>query len=117
MDRTVVAPGNLDAKYAALRAKLLALDTRLNGNPAKNAIGAWNDPSIGDRLFHALIGTFRSTYGPTPLIRSSLDIAKEELQVVRDELQGLIDNDIANFEKELQALGAPWTPGQSLPTL
>lgn len=117
MDRTVVSPGDLDAKYAMLRTKLMALDTRLNGNPAKNEIGAWNDPSIGDRLFHALIGTFRSTYGPTPLIRSSLDIAKEELQILRDELQGLIDNDIASFEKELQALGAPWTPGQTLPTL
>ena len=117
MDRTASAPGDLDGKFAALRAKLLALDTTLNGNPAKNQIGAWNAPSIGSRLFHAQIGTFRSTYGPTPAIQQSLDIAKEELKEVRDALEKLISEDIPAFEQELQSLGAPWIPGQSLPDL
>ncbi|MBB6519833.1 VPS10 domain-containing protein [Pseudoteredinibacter isoporae] len=118
LDRTSTAPGEYDARFAALRSKLLALDTRLNGNPAKNQIGAWNDTvSVYDRLFHAQIGTFKSTYGPTPAIQSSLDMAKEELLEVRAELNRLIGEDIPAFEKELQSLGAPWVPGQPLPSL
>lgn len=117
LDRTSVAPGELDAKYAALRAKVYELDTLLNGNPQQNQVGAWGEVSISDRIFHALIGTFRSTYGPTPAIRTSLDIAKEELTEVRDALDALMMKELPAFEQELQSLGAPWIPGQSLPTL
>ncbi|GAA6151755.1 VPS10 domain-containing protein [Pseudoteredinibacter isoporae] len=118
LDRTSVAPGEYDAKFAKLRSQLLALDTRLNGNSAKNQIGAWGDDvSVFTRLFHAQIGTFKSTYGPTPAIQSSLDMAREELLQVRGELNALIGEDIPAFEKELQSLGAPWVPGQSLPGL
>lgn len=117
MDRTTSAPGELDAKFVAIRSQILALDTQLNGNPAKNQVGEWNEPGIGDRLFHAQIGTFRSTYGPTPSIQASLDIAKEELTQLRNALEKLLSEEIPAFEQELQSMGAPWVPGQSLPTL
>lgn len=117
LDRTVVALGEYDAKFAELRAQLLALDSRLNGNPAKNKVGAWNGVGINDRLFHAQIGTFRSTYGPTPAIEQSVAIAKEELGELRDALEDLRNTKIPAFEQQLQALGAPWVPGQPLPKL
>ena len=117
LDRTMVAPGEHDTQFAALRAALLSLDSRLNGNPAKKAVGAWSGMSIGDRLSHVTIGTFRSTYGPTPAIKESLNIARDELKVARDELDALLTQDIPAFEQRLQTLGAPWLPGQKLPAL
>ncbi|MCV6614074.1 MAG: glycosyl hydrolase, partial [Cellvibrionaceae bacterium] len=118
LDRTAIELGQHDVKFAKLRGQLLALDTRLNGNPAKNQVGAWNDKaSVWDRLGHAQIGTFRSTYGPTPAIQNSLDIASEELRELRLEFNQLITEAIPAFERELQALGAPWVPGQPLPEL
>lgn len=117
LDRTIAAPGALDARFTKLRNELLILDTRLNGNPAKNQVGASNPVSVNSRLSHAFIGTFRSTYGPTPAIRTSLDIAREELKVLRDTLDKLLTESIPAFEQELQSLGAPWIPGQALPTL
>lgn len=117
MDRTRVALGEFDQQFAALRTALLSLDTRLNGNPAKNAIGAWNGMSVGDRLSHVNIGTFRSTYGPTPALKQSLSIGREELKLLRDELDTLLTKDIPAFEARLQEAGAPWLPGQTLPKL
>jgi len=117
LDRTMAAPGDFDQQFAAIRTALLSLDSRLNGNAAKKAIGAWSGMSIGDRLSHAMIGTFRSTYGPTPAIQTSLDIARDELKVLRDELDTLLTQDIPAFEKRLQDAGAPWLPGQVLPEL
>lgn len=117
MDRSSVSLGDLDAKFHALRAQLLALDTRLNGNPAKNEIGALNPVSVYDRLFHVSLGTFRSTYGPTPAIRDSLNIAKEELTEVRNTLDKILRESMPQFEKQLQSVGAPWIPGTPLPQL
>lgn len=117
LDRTMAAPGDFDQQFAAIRTALLSLDSRLNGNAAKKTIGAWSGMSVGDRLSHAMIGTFRSTYGPTPAIQTSLDIARDELKVLRDELDTLLTQDIPAFEKRLQDAGAPWLPGQVLPEL
>lgn len=117
LDRTMAAPGDFDQQFAAIRTALLSLDSRLNGNAAKKTIGAWSGMSVGDRLSHAMIGTFRSTYGPTPAIQTSLDIARDELKVLRDELDTLLSQDIPAFEKRLQDAGAPWLPGQVLPEL
>jgi len=117
LDRTAVAPGTMDSQFSTLRKQVLALDLRLNGNSAKAEVGGWNAVSVNDRLSHAQIGTFRSTYGPTPAIRSSLDLAKEELLAIRTALESLLEEDFPKFERELQELGAPWIPGQPLPLL
>ncbi|MCG7534631.1 glycosyl hydrolase [Pseudoalteromonas sp. OOF1S-7] len=118
LDRTSVEPGEFDSQFATIRSQLLALDSRLNGNPAKNQVGAWNNTAtVGDRLFHALIGTSYSTYGPTPAIRTSVDLATQELRAIRNELQIILSETIPAFEQQLQAKGAPWLPGQSLPQI
>lgn len=118
LSRTQSAPGTLDAKYSALRTKLLGMSVQVDGNPAKNQVGAVNDTTgIGDRLSHVLIGTFRSTYGPTPAMRTSLDIAREELTDLVNQLDLILTKDIPAFEAELQKAGAPWVQGQKLPKL
>ena len=118
MDRLPEALGDLDTEFATLRSQLLALDTRLNGNPARNQVGAAQEHvSVNDRLFHVGIGTFRSTYGPTPAIRKSLDIAKKELTDIRNTLNQLLTEAMPQFEQKLQSKGSPWIPGTPLPQL
>ena len=117
MYRTTQAPGDLDADYVTLSKKLFALDSKLNGNPAKNQVGAWTEPGISDRISHANLGTFRSTYGPTPAIRKSLTIANEEIAELRASLNVILTQDIPAFEEKLHNAGAPWVAGQALPSL
>lgn len=117
LDRASAAPGKLDAQFAGIRSRLLALDTQLNGNPAKTQVGAKNAPSISSRFDHVELGAFRSTYGPTPAMLTSVEILKEELSEVQTKLELLLNQDIPAFEKALQSSGAPWVPGQALPKL
>jgi hypothetical protein len=117
LDNTTTAPGELDSKFAALRAQLHEIDSRLNGNPAKGQVGAWDSTGAADRVFHAQIGTMFATYGPTPQITQNMALAKQELQALRDGMDQLLTVDIPAFEQALQALGAPWIPGKSLPSL
>lgn len=114
---THAEPGALETELAAIRAELDKLDTRLNGNAAKNAVGEHNIPSIGDRIFVAVVGTSRSSYGPTATHKRSLEIAENEMKDVRNALSELLEKRIPSFEQQLQQAGAPWVPGQALPTL
>jgi hypothetical protein len=117
LSRSVAKPGALEKDFVQIKTQAIALERQLNGLKSKNAIGDVNVPSIGDRIGVASIGTTFSTYGPTPTHRRSLEIAKEELTVVRAQLVELIEVVIPAFEKKLSASGAPWVEGQALPSL
>jgi hypothetical protein len=60
-------------------------------------------------------GTMNSTYGPTPLHKKSLEIAKSQFADFKIELEKLINAEIPKFEKSLINAGAPWVEGQPLP--
>ena len=68
---STAVPGSLDKQISDLRNELLKMNSQLNGNPAKNQMGAKNHPTIGDRLFKVQLGIATSTYGPTDTNRSS----------------------------------------------
>jgi len=107
--------GELDGKLHGLRMKLMKLDERLNGNRAKQEVGEKFKPIVQDRLFAVSRGVDRSTYGPTPTHRRSLEIADAEIA----ELQTLIESaqqEVTNLLKELIDAGGPWIEGQPLPS-
>ena len=80
-----------------------------------NQVGELQPPTIGQRMFVAMIGTGRSTYGPTPTHVRSLEIAESEFTEVRTELERLVEQRIPALEQALEDAGAPWTPGASIP--
>ncbi len=49
---------------------------------------------------------------PTGTAKESLKIGQEELVEVIAELRGIAEKELPGFEKKLDALGAPWTPGR-----
>jgi photosystem II stability/assembly factor-like uncharacterized protein len=115
--RSRAAPGGLDAEYVAIRNTLNKLDRQLNGLKAKRAVGEDTAPSINSRLRAVGVGTGRSTYGATPTLRRSLQIAQEEIGIFRAELDRVVTQMIPAFEAKLEAAGAPWVSGQALPKL
>jgi hypothetical protein len=112
---SVVEPGNLDKEMHEAMMKLYALDQRLNGSKAKNEVGEKNNPSIRDRFSAAAIGTTRSTYGPTPMHKRSMEIANETFNELLGEAKSLMNETIPSLEQSLKEAGAPWVEGQSLP--
>ena len=69
----------------------------------------------GTRLFVASMGTSRSSYGPTPTHRRSLEIAETEFAGIRQQLNGLVEQRIPALEDKLLTAGAPWIPGNPVP--
>ena len=70
-----------------------------------------------DRIGNALFGSAGSTYGATKTHRRSYEIAREEYQAVIGALKTLVEQDLADLKRKLDAAGVPWTPGRAIPRL
>jgi hypothetical protein len=69
-------------------------------------------PAIGDRV-SAIVGAQRmSTARPTRTQMTQYTVAAQEFEQVLTQLRNLIEVDLARLEKEMEAAGAPWTPGR-----
>ncbi|HXG84634.1 MAG TPA: hypothetical protein VNI84_11460 [Pyrinomonadaceae bacterium] len=69
-------------------------------------------PAISDRVF-SIIGAQRmSTNRPTPTQMTQYTIAAQDFERALAQLRVLVQNDLARLEKEMEAAGAPWTPGR-----
>ncbi len=116
LDRTEIAPGDMDNRIYQLEQELFAIEEQLGGNQSKALVGENGPPTVGSRLSVAMIGTMLSTYGPTPVHRRSLEIAEQEFAGIQQRLKTLSEQSIPALEQELRDAGAPWTPGSPLPT-
>ena len=69
-------------------------------------------PSISDRV-SAIVGAQRmSTARPTQTQVAQYTVAAQDFEQVLAQLRTLVEVDLARLEKEMEAAGAPWTPGR-----
>lgn len=115
LSRTPVEPEGIINRIHQLKAELHRLDETINGNASKRSIGEDSYPTMNSRLFAAVYGTYKSTYGPTPNHRQQLAYAREEFQTLRSRLEQIRSSEIPALEKTLFEAGAPWIDGMSLP--
>ncbi len=89
------------------------LDLRLNGDTERE--DTFND---GGQI--AKVNRLRTaqrssdSYGPTANLRGSLDIAKQEFDMLHGDLDAVLSGDLTALEKDLDAAGVPWTPGRGV---
>ncbi len=114
LSRAETAPGELDQQLYQLRMDLLDLDEQLHGSRSKQEVGEKTDPTVLDRLSVAYNGTHYSTYGPTPLIEQSLQIARDQFKNIRAVFEEILHERLPRLEKRLEEAGAPWVEGQSV---
>ncbi|NKI33863.1 glycosyl hydrolase [Wenzhouxiangella sp. XN79A] len=115
LGRSQAPAGDLDAQLYRVDQALYEIAEQLEGKQTMNQVGELQPPTIGQRMFVAMIGTGRSTYGPTPTHVRSLEIAESEFAEVRAELERLVEQRIPALEQALEDAGAPWTPGAPIP--
>ena len=82
----------------------------MNGNPAKNAIGEPNDPTISGRFDIISWNVRLSTYGPTDTQLQVMDLVDDLYEEsvttynsIREELRAVAD--------EIMEAGGPWVEG------
>lgn len=70
--------------------------------------------SVSGRVGWLTGDMWRSTSAPTQMQRDALRIANEEFKPLLAQLRKVMDVDVKNLEKKLEAAGAPYTPGRSI---
>ncbi len=96
-----------------------ALDKRTNdilrslrGDSALRARNMNLPPSISERLGD-IVGSQRTAIArPTQTQINQYNAAAQEFETTLAQLRQLIEIDLARLEKEMEAAGAPWTPGR-----
>lgn len=69
-------------------------------------------PSINDRVGYTVGAQRMSTARPTQTQTAQYDAAAKDFEGVLAQLRQLVEGDLARLEKQLEAAGAPWTPGR-----
>jgi hypothetical protein len=87
----------------------------LRGDTAARQRNMNTAPSINERVGYIVAAQRTSTSRPTQTQINQYNVAAQEFEGVLSQLRQLIEVDLARLEKQLEAAGAPWTPGR-IPT-
>ncbi|MEA2239865.1 MAG: hypothetical protein QOC81_4589 [Thermoanaerobaculia bacterium] len=99
------------AKVNTIDLSLRDINDQLNGDPILRRANEPFAPSLLDRVNTAVNG-LTTTAPPTATHREALTVAQEQTAPLLDRLHKLIEVDLADVEKQMNARGAPWTPGR-----
>jgi photosystem II stability/assembly factor-like uncharacterized protein len=115
----VETPGADPALFGRLDALGRVLDTlslRLNGDPVRGRLSEASVPSIRGRVGQVMGGHWETRQTPTATQRRSIEIARTDFLPLAAELSSLVERELTQLEADLEAAGAPWTPGRRVPT-
>jgi hypothetical protein len=99
------------AKLNAMESQLRKIRVDLYGDRTISRRSEPVAPSLSQRINRAAWST-DTTQGPTGTHREILRLVREKFPPLLEVLRNLIDQDLVAFEKSLEAMGAPWTPGR-----
>ena len=105
-------PHNLYEDAMSLDKRTNDILRALNGDTAARQRNMNTPPSINDRVGYVVGAQRMSTSPPTQTQQNQYTAAAQDFQTVLSQLRQLIDVDLARLEKQLEAAGAPWTPGR-----
>jgi photosystem II stability/assembly factor-like uncharacterized protein len=98
-----------------LATALAELQLQLNGDRARGRLWEPSVPSIRNRVGRVIGGHWDTRQMPTATHQRNLEIASADFAILRGELTSFIETDLAQLEADLEAAGAPWTPGRRIP--
>jgi photosystem II stability/assembly factor-like uncharacterized protein len=112
---TPSASSELFERTRTLESELADLKEALGGDSIRGSLSEPVVPGIISRLRQIVNGHWRTTYGPTQTHRKNLEIASRSYSTLSSLLRQLTEEKLARLEKDIEAAGAPYTPGRSLP--
>ncbi len=112
MDAPGAAPALL-GRIEALVSRQGDIALRLTGDQVRGQLREPSSPSILDRIGQVIGGHWWTTEPPTQTFRRNIEIAGDQLSVVETEM-GQLGSDLEQLEADLEAAGAPWTPGRRI---
>ena len=101
----------LVTRLNAIDTALRDIDLELNGDSVIRSNNEPAPPALGDRVQVAVNG-LGTTSAPTQTHREALERAEQEFVPLLAKLRKAIETDLRAIEQQLNAAGAPWTPGR-----
>jgi photosystem II stability/assembly factor-like uncharacterized protein len=114
--QTSAASTELWKKTRAIELKIVDLNTRLSMDRTKFQRSQPSPPSIIERIEGVIYGHWSNTTGPTKTHRRQYEIAYQDFKTLRNDVVELRQT-FLELEAELEAAGAPWTPGREVPVI
>jgi hypothetical protein len=105
-------PPRLQEDAVALEKRTNDILRSLRGDTVARQRNMNTPPSINERVGYMVAAQRTSTSRPTQTQINQYAVASQEFEGVLAQLRQLIDVDLAKLEKQLEAAGAPWTPGR-----
>ena len=112
LDNTPSAPKALHDQARALQQRLAAIDVELEGDRALRVRNEATPTAISERANNISQEMNRTLGRPTGTHERQLQIASELTADQRARLRTLVETDIVALERELDRVGAPYTPGR-----
>src|SRR3984957_1380962 len=112
MHETPAAGKQLDAGADAIDQSDGWIPRGLGGDKEMQKRNAPADPSLNDRIEAIMEGERFSLARPTQSHVEDYNIAATEFGEQLGKLRTLVEVDLAKLEKDMEAAGAPWTPGR-----
>ena len=114
LDETPKAGAELYQRLEEIEGRLAVLAAELQGDPAPRRLNEPGVPSIMGRIGQVAGGHWGTRQAPTGTQRASLAIARDGFDEVVAALRSLLDGELAALERDMEAAGAPWTPGRGV---
>ena len=105
------ADPRLSEQLRAIEKRLREALTRLQGDRVVRERSEASAPSLMDRVS----GQLGSTSPITGTVKRDYEIAADGFEKLLPELKTIIDVDLRKLGEQLEAAGAPWTPGRGVP--
>jgi hypothetical protein len=112
IDATVTLPLKLREEARRVERELNQVDVALNGDRVWRATNEGVPEAISGHVANAASPAQGTTGRPTKTAMEQYQIASDGLAAEIPKLRKLIETDIRNLEKQLDAAGAPPTPGR-----
>jgi hypothetical protein len=109
---TPAAPEKLLSDAAALDKRTNEILRALQGDQALRQRNMNLPPSIIERVGDIVGSQRMSTARPTQTQIDQYAAAAQDFESALNQLRQLIEGDLARLEKQMEAAGAPWTPGR-----
>ncbi|MEL7533496.1 MAG: glycosyl hydrolase, partial [Bacteroidota bacterium] len=104
-------PIDMLGKIKEIEQDLQEISLALNGDPSLSRRQFETLPSVSGRVGRILWGLGSSSSAIPTEMKEQYDIAAELFEPVMEQLEGVVSS-VQKIEKELEAMGAPYTPGR-----
>lgn len=112
MQVTVNLEPSLHARWSSMRDRLRAVDRAMNGDRLISRRNGAQPLPVIDRMQEVAWSQWNATADPTPQNLSEIEIVASLLRPLIETMRLIGENELPAFEKDLDRLGAPWTPGR-----